>query len=245
MSVGNISRGRSSLFPILLRDAPQREIDYFTSEFCRKFSAAADATLDWIRASGIRELLILGDASLRPDTGGLTVARINGRVELVYFRTGAPTPAEMLKSVRRQPLSEEAQEILLRDGAPEPHARWVDETRFVVEGYVADGNLATTGTMTAVLMQGRFEGVSDTPVAISADTAPDKPGHGRTTKQGKPSEPSDESPEDGKEESGKSDRTANKSGIRIEDAGSAGKTNKKPTPKPSTKSAKKKPSPSR
>jgi hypothetical protein len=160
-SVPTISRGRSSVFPVLLRTLPDGAGDYFTPEFRQKLTESVDAFTAWRRDKRFRTLDLVSDADIRPELGALVIVRLDGRAEVIYFPAGADFPADMLARARRVPLPDELQRALNADPPPQVRVRWREGPEFLVETVAADPRTTGSGR---VLAQGRLEGVADKPV---------------------------------------------------------------------------------
>jgi hypothetical protein len=160
-SVPMVSRGRSSLFPVLLRTLPDDAPGYFTTEFRQKLTDAVDAFLAWRRDKGFRSLDLISDTDIRPELGALVLARLDDRTEVIYFPAGAESPADMLARARRVPLPDELHRASKADGAPELRVRWGEGAAFAVETVPLDPKTAGNPKLVA---QGKLEGVSDKPV---------------------------------------------------------------------------------
>lgn len=167
--INSITRGHNSLFPIMLRNAPERQTDYFKPEFCRALAAAVDAYNEYRRASSVREIDLLSDADIRPELGAVCVADVNEKPEVIYFPVGAGSPQEMFSRLKRQPLPPEVEKKLDESGAPEPRVRWLANGEYVVQA-APETDAAGTTTPGVEFYRGKFENVSDTPVATPAPT---------------------------------------------------------------------------
>ncbi len=161
-SIGNISRGRSSLFPIQLREVPLSEKEYFTADFCRRVVDAVDAYNAFRRSQKFRQMDILSAADIRPELGAIFLAQVDGRAEAVYFPAGAATPSEMFARVRRVPLPEPIQVLADKPGGADLRVRWEIGGGFLVESVPAPDS-GETGPPRA-LARGKLEGISDKPV---------------------------------------------------------------------------------
>jgi hypothetical protein len=223
-AISTISRGRSSLFPILLRNAPENEAEYFMPDFCRQLSVAADAYNDFRRRNHIVEIEFLSDADIRSDLGAVCVASVDDHMEVLYFPAGAPTPQDMLSRAKRQRLPSSVGQLLDAPNAPEPTVRWLQGGEYVVEGAPADGNPTTTSPATMVLARGKFEGVTDVPMPTPTPppAAKEKSEKGKKSKKIVP---------DDEDESGKPGAT-----VSITDSGTTAGAKARPPARPAPKS---------
>lgn len=157
-AIPNVSRAHSSLFPVVLRDAPDREVDYFTPAFARSLSEAADAFNEFRRQRRFTEFDLLSDADINPQYGGIVIASVDDFPLVVYFPVDPQMSArQVLQHVRSQPLSEQARKVLEAPDAPEPHVRWLKDGEFVVEASSSDTSTTSPETTASVLMSGRFD----------------------------------------------------------------------------------------
>lgn len=171
--VNSVSQGRNSLFPILLRDAPQDIQAYYSVAMANSLSRAVEAYHAFLRRSNISELELLSDADIRPSLGAVLALNINGVPEIVYFPAGAPTPEDMFARVKRASLPEDLHRKLDLPDAPEIRVRWAEGDRYVVEQVPDNSDDATSGVVVA---QGAFPGVTDAPfVAPRTTPVPGQP----------------------------------------------------------------------
>ena len=176
--VNTVSRGQTSLFPILLRDLPRTQSDYLSANFVDRFTHAVDVYNDFRRANKIHDIELRSAADIRPETGGIVLADVDRVPEIIYFPAGAATPEEMLTRVRRQALPEPLAKLLSDSKAPQVRIKWLGGGEFVVEstGQIQSGTTST-------LHRGKFENVADAPyvaptpatrVTIESDKTPAK-----------------------------------------------------------------------
>lgn len=161
-TVSNISRGRMSLFPIQLRNVPDREAAFFSAEFVREVTVAIETYNAYRKQRGIRHVEILSDADIRTQYGAIFVAQVDGRAEVVYFPAGAETPVEMFNRVKRYPLPANIQAMLKQSPPPDLRARWLKDGEFVVESFTLPAGPVSSAASTPVA-KGRLENVTDKP----------------------------------------------------------------------------------
>ena len=163
-TVSNISRGRMSLFPIQLRNVPDKEAAFFSAEFVRDVTVAIETYNAYRKQRGIRHIEILSDADIKTQYGAIFVAMVDGRAEVVYFPAGTETPVEMFNRVKRYPLPQNIQLMLKQSPPPDLRARWLKDGEFVVESFTVPAGTAPLAASTPVA-KGRLENVSDKPYA--------------------------------------------------------------------------------
>jgi len=157
-SIATLSRGQSSLFPILFRDLPNSGLDYLSPDFAYLLSDAVDSFVDWRKKQKFSTLKFLSPVAERPNLGRLIVAAVDNRAEIIYFPQGTTSTREMLALTQRQPLPESAQKIINGINPPELSIEWTsDRGDFHVLARREDH-----ATTSSELVVGRFEGVSDT-----------------------------------------------------------------------------------
>jgi hypothetical protein len=170
-TIDTVSIGHTSLFPVLVRDVPDAEVEFFSVSFCTKVSEAMTAFCDFRVKEGFRDMEILSDADIRQNLGALVMARVDGRYEVLYFPVNASSPREMLAKTRRQPVAKEAAAILEQPGAAEPVVRWTTtDGQYVVGLKSSPASASAKPDSGRILAEGRFQGVSDT--APQGPTAP-------------------------------------------------------------------------
>ena len=158
-AIRTISRGRDSLFPILLRDLPTDGADYFDAEFAENLRASVDQFSQYRKQAKFRKFELLSDADIHTSVGAVTVANFDGQADVVYFPAGTTTPLEMLAKVKRQPLSAASQLLINGINPPTPEPRWKDASgAFQIRGTYRDESTAPL-----MLMTGEFLNVSDHP----------------------------------------------------------------------------------
>ena len=161
-TIDTVSTGHTSLFPILVRDVPGSEVEFFTPSFCRKVAEAVDAFCDFRRKEGFREIEMLSDADIRQGLGALVIASLDSQYEILYFPAGAASAREMLEKTRRQPVDKETAEAFLRPGAPEPVVRWTTtDGDYIIGAKPVFASGAEESATTRILARGRFQGASD------------------------------------------------------------------------------------
>lgn len=160
--IANVSRGQRSLFPVLLADVPQSEGDFYTPEFISRLVTSIETYNEFRRRNNITRIDLMSDADVRPGLGGVVVASIDGRPQVVYFPTEVSSPRDLLSRVHRQILPDDVAKLLKSPGAPHPRVRWLQGSDYVVEGLQSDPS--TSGTTTSVLARSHFEGLTITPV---------------------------------------------------------------------------------
>lgn len=170
-AVANVSRQKTSIFPILLRNVPDSEMGFFAADFVRELTAAVDTYNEFRKQNGVTRIDLLSDSDIRDNLGGIVVAGIDGRAEVIYFPAGARTPQEMLSRVRRQVLPEDVQEMLKQPDAPELRPRWLEGGEYVVESTTVPLGMDPLATSTTVLLRSKFDGVSDKPYVRGEDEA--------------------------------------------------------------------------
>lgn len=158
-AIRTISKDRNSLFPVLMRDLPTEGPDYFTADFCNELREAVDDYTDYRKRQKIRTMEALSTPDVRTSVGALAVFAVDDKPSAVYFPTGTTTTAQMLERTQIKPLPRPVQELLTGTGAPQPQAKWTDNSgNFVVQA--ADLDKPTSIT---TLLRDKFEGVHDEP----------------------------------------------------------------------------------
>ncbi|MBX7246131.1 MAG: hypothetical protein K1X53_11585 [Candidatus Sumerlaeaceae bacterium] len=165
-TISCVSRGRNSIFPILLRSVPQKESEFYAKEFINQLTTAVDAYGNFRRSSRVREITFLGEADIRPDVGAIVAARVDGVPELLYFPAGADSPADMLARLKRVALPTDARIRLDQPDPPELSARWGTGAEFTVAGVVPGAKPDSA----KLYMKGRIEGANDKPFDPAAPT---------------------------------------------------------------------------
>lgn len=156
-TIGTISRGHSSLFPILLRDLPEDGLAYLSADFPYLLADAVDSFTEWRKREKFREIKFLTSIAEKPALGRLVIASTDDTAEIIYFPQGTTTTREMLALTQRQPLPDSIQRIINGIDPPALNIEWTgDVGDFHVTGKWEDGTTTKTELVT-----GRFEGVSD------------------------------------------------------------------------------------
>ncbi|AXA36133.1 hypothetical protein BRCON_1356 [Candidatus Sumerlaea chitinivorans] len=188
MTVSCVGRARSMLFPVLLRDCPKSENEYFSLEFCRNFADEVDGFVSWKKTQRIREFELIGEAALAEGKGGLIVARLDGRHAVLYFPLSATSTKEMLARVRRLDVfTTQSQALLTSTCLFEMSPRWLEGTRFVVECTSSRVGASRSKPARIQLAIGEVPEAVDGAIRISTDTEVVR---GRSTLVS-PSEPAD------------------------------------------------------
>jgi len=155
-AIHTISRNRSSLFPVLMRDLPTDGPDYYTTEFCEELRDALHAYSDYRKKEKIRNIEFLTTADHRTSVGAVLLATVDQNPEVVYFPMGTTTTVDLLGRTKRQGVSDELRELATGLGAPSFRVMWTDDAgSFEVQHLRDDGS--TSGTV----MRGKFEGAVD------------------------------------------------------------------------------------
>lgn len=100
MTVSPVSSGRCCLFPVVLGPVPETEDEYFSADFCDRFVRAVQAYYNWRRNQNIETLDFVGEAALRPGTGGLIASLVNKEPAVVWFPLSSSPPGDVLKLSR-------------------------------------------------------------------------------------------------------------------------------------------------
>lgn len=234
-TVSNISRGQSSLFPILLRDAPRSQTDYMNPAFVTRFAHAVDVYNEFRRVNKIHEIDLISDADIRPELGAIFLGSVDDVPQVIYFPAGAPVPEALLSKVQRQKLPDDMAAKLASPDAPDVAVRWLEGGEYVLEQKPAGEKANTSGT---ILLKSRFENVSDTPyvaptVTPAVQIQPAKP----TAAPGKAPAKSDDQ-EQAESSAKQEEELKSKSSKKATPT-----TASKKTPTPSPKSAKSTPTP--
>ena len=158
-SIANISRGRTSLFPILLRSVPDNEAGFFMADFVREVAVAIETYNAYRKQRGITRIDILSDADIETSHGAIFVAQVDGRAEVIYFPAGAESPVEMFNRVKRYPLPANIQAMLKQSPPPDLRVKWQGEGKFIVQSFAATQEGITSSP--ATVAQGRLENISD------------------------------------------------------------------------------------
>jgi hypothetical protein len=157
-SIANISRGRTSLFPILLRTVPDNEAGFFMADFVREVAVAIETYNAYRKQRGISRIDILSDADIETSHGAIFVAQVDGRAEVIYFPAGE-SAAEMFNRVKRYPLPANIQAMLKESPPPDLRVKWQGEGKFIVQSFTAPQDGVTSSPVTVA--QGRLENISD------------------------------------------------------------------------------------
>jgi hypothetical protein len=166
----NISLGRTSFFPILIRDAPPRENDYFSSAMCAQLFNGIEAFLAWKQKQRITSFELIGTPAVQPGAGGLTPCMVNGSLELVYFPLSAKSSQELFLRTRRIPLPSDFQ-LYSVPQIDDITVSWKEDRRFVVSARVSREDSRTSGSQTVSLTtEGQIAAEPDPPIEISLPT---------------------------------------------------------------------------
>lgn len=237
-SIQTISKGHSSLFPILLRDLPQTGLAYLTPDFPFLLGDAVDSFVDWRAKQGFKELKAISEVARDPSLGQLVIADVDSKAEIVYFPQGTTTTREMLALTQRKPLPDTVQKLINGLDPPRLVVEWTDTTgSFHVMAQRDDD--ASSGTE---LVAGKFEGVTDSVysgpgVEALVEAAP--AASPSTDKSEKASAKSDGEKSSSKPSASKSKAITGKSGsksITIGKKSSSGSSSKSSSSKSSSKS---------
>jgi hypothetical protein len=159
------------LFPILLRDCPKNESEYFSLEFCRSFTSGVDSFVNWKKAQRIREFELIGEGAVAEGKGGLVVARLDGHYTVLYFPLGAGSTKEMLARVRRvEVFTTQSQALLNTNCLFEVSPRWLQGTKFVVECTASQKSASRSKSPRMQLAAGEVPEAVDGSIQISTDT---------------------------------------------------------------------------
>src|SRR5690606_5465718 len=126
-SIHTISRGHSSLFPILLRDLPSEGAPYMTPDFAFLLSDAVDSFTQWRKKEKFSNLEFLTQMAENEKVGRLAVMRFDRVAEIVYFPQKTTTTREMLALTQRQKLPESVQAIIRGIDPPELRVEWIGD----------------------------------------------------------------------------------------------------------------------
>ena len=158
-SIANISRGRTSLFPILLRTVPDNEAGFFMADFVREVAVSIETYNAYRKQRGITRIEILSDADIETSHGAIFVAQVDGRAEVIYFPAGAESAVDMFNRVKRYPLPANIQSLLKESPPPDLRVKWRGEGKFIVQSFAATQDGLTSSPKTVA--QGRLENISD------------------------------------------------------------------------------------
>lgn len=153
--VTTVAHGRSSLFPVLLRDAPWESHDYFRPDLPARLASATNAFLEYRKRSGFRQLEVLCEGEVNSELGAVALARFDNCPEVVCFPVSTTVPLEMLSRVQRHPVEIPVLQALERGNETRVRVRWDPSAdgSYVVEGV---SGWAEDQLTTRVLMRGRF-----------------------------------------------------------------------------------------
>ena len=155
-SVSVLSSGRSSLFPILMRDLPENGDAYVTTDFAFLLADAVDGFTQWRKNQKFKNLSFISKPAESEKLGQLVLGDFDGSAEIIYYPQGTTTTREMLALTKRQKLPETVQNIIVGIDPPDVSVKWTDDNGgFQV---VASRDNASS---TTVLVEGKFEGVKD------------------------------------------------------------------------------------
>ncbi|MCX7717785.1 MAG: hypothetical protein N2111_05185 [Candidatus Sumerlaeaceae bacterium] len=160
-TIATYSSGRDSVFPIVLRDPPETEAEYFTVQFAARLRAAIEPYLAFRRKHGFRELDLLCEPAVKPEWGAVVAVALDGKPELIWFPAGATSTDDLLARVKRQAIPRDQAVLLTPESgaAPVIRAQWLPkqgEYRIEVEP-------PASSRRKRLVLEGRFEGVQDRP----------------------------------------------------------------------------------
>jgi hypothetical protein len=168
-----LSRGTSSLFPIVMREAPRSQSEYLSVPFVEQLANSLNAYREFRRVNKVQSIDALTGADIRPGRGAIFLARVDDHSEVIYFPLSPATTSEVLARVQRHTVTPEAQKQIDSAERSELRVRWLEGDEFEIDLQpLAGGPNTTSGT---VLMRGRFPGASDVPpdAETTATAAPE------------------------------------------------------------------------
>lgn len=158
-TIQTVTRGHSSLFPILLRELPREGLPYLSPDFAVLLSDAVDSFTAWRKKENFREIKNMSPIAEKSELGRLIVATVDDHAEIIYFPGGTTTTREMLALTKRQRLPDDIQQRISGVDPPDLVPEWTgDSGEFRILATWADRPTSLTEVLT-----GRFEGISDTP----------------------------------------------------------------------------------
>jgi hypothetical protein len=182
-SIATFSMGRDSVFPIVLRDLPDTEDEYFSVDFAVRLHAAIEPFLAFRRKKGFRELDLLCEPAVNPHWGAVAAVTLDGKPEIIWFPAGESTTEQLLERLKQQRIPEQQAVLLTPEvgAAPTIRARWT-QTR---GEYRIEVDPPATSRRKRLVLEGRFDGVEDRPYlsrriaddpdAATTETPGDKP----------------------------------------------------------------------